>query len=89
MVQGRYTSRRRMTGREEPEVQVVIRGMGTRFFGFSEFARTGDDPATISDTKLKDRVAEWMDINTSLLARHVVSRPSTGNILVSPPPTFG
>jgi hypothetical protein len=71
-----------------PLVQIVIDNT-ERVFPFSELALDGDDPSTISDRDLLSRVARWMDRPESDLNSMVVTRPTTGNILISPKAVFG
>ena len=71
-----------------PLVQVVIDN-NEQVFPFSDLALDGDDPSTISDRDLLTRVARWMDRPESDLNSMVVTRPETGNILVSPKAVFG
>ena len=71
-----------------PMIQVVL-GNDERVFPFSDLALEGDDPSTISDSDLILRVARWMDRPESDFRNVVVTRPVTGNILISPKAVFG
>jgi hypothetical protein len=73
-----------------PLVQVVLDAdEDPRVFPFSDLQLEGDDPATISDDDLKARAERWLDLPEGTLARHKVSRPATGNIMLSLPAVFG
>ena len=73
-----------------PLVRVVIASESEpHVFPFSDIAQEGDDPAMISDSELLDRVARWIDRPVSDLGGHIVTRPTTGNLLISPDPKFG
>jgi len=71
-----------------PMVQVVTANM-ERVFAFSDIALEGDDPATISDADLKGRVARYLDVDIRTFENLIVTRPTTGNILLAPKPTYG
>jgi len=63
----------------EIQVRVILDGSETSHT-FSDV--TDLDAATISDTDLKNAVANWMDIEVERLSNHKVLRPETGNILL-------
>ena len=76
-----------------PMVKIVLRGREADF-PFSQIAREGDDPATISDQDLIERSVQaaidaGLEVQEGDTAKLVVSRPSSGNILVSAYPEFG
>ena len=71
-----------------PLVQVVL-PEGERVFPFSDLAFETDDPATISDPDLIARVARHLDREVEEFGDLMVSRPRTGNILISEKPVFG
>lgn len=71
-----------------PMVQIVTRDT-ERVFAFSEIALEGDDPATISDTDLKARVARYLELEPRELDNLIVTRPGTGNVLLAPKPVYG
>lgn len=72
-----------------PMVQVVMGEGEPAVFPFSDLAFETDDPATISDPDLIERVARHLDREVSEFGDLQVSRPQTGNILVAPKPVFG
>lgn len=74
-----------------PLVQVVPgEGRGEpQTFPWSDISLEGDDPATISDRELTTRVARWMDRPEGEFTDMVVTRPGTGNILISPKAVYG
>ena len=74
-----------------PMVQVVLRNAEPRIFPFSDIALPdeGDDPAMISDDDLKLRCERWMDVEAGTLNGYKVTRPDTGNVLVSVPAVYG
>lgn len=74
-----------------PLVQVVPgEGRGDpQTFPWSDIALDGDDPATISDRDIATRVARWMDRDESEFTDMVITRPETGNILLSPKAVYG
>jgi hypothetical protein len=72
-----------------PLVQIVFAQGEEQTFSFGDLAFDTDDPATISDADLIERVARHLDREVSEFSDLMVSRPRTGNILISPKPTFG
>lgn len=74
--------------RMTPMVQIVTRDI-ERVFAFSEIALDEDDPATISDTEIKARVARLLEVEPETFGNLIVTRPATGNILIAPKPTYG
>lgn len=80
---------------EVNRVQVVALGR-TYEAPFHDFFAPDDDARVISDELVLQRAASFlarggMDEEEAIAAvrNHVVSRPETGNILVSPKPRFG
>jgi hypothetical protein len=72
-----------------PMVQVVLHE-GQREFPFSDLALEGDNPATIADDTLKQRVERWLDLREGTLDRNYkVARPSTGNIMIQRVGVYG
>ena len=74
--------------RVAPEIRVVLDGQEHRLSG-ADILLPGDDLATLGDDTLKERVARWLDRPVSVLSGMVVTRPATGNILISPKAVFG
>ena len=72
-----------------PLVQVVLPGEEPQTFPFSDLAQEGDDAATISDARLIECVARWMDRPVTDFSRMQVRRPETGNIVLMEKPTYG
>lgn len=73
-----------------PLVQVVMaEGEEPQVFPWSDIAQEGDDPGMISDQDIIQRVARWLDRDASVFHGYKVTRPATGNILVSPAAVFG
>jgi len=72
-----------------PLVQVVTGEDEDRVFAFSDIALPGDDPATISDAELKARIARYLDRDVHSFDNLIVTRPSTGNVLLAPKPVYG
>ena len=71
-----------------PLVQVVLGDSGERVFPFSDMELSAD-PAVISDRDLLLAVARHLDRPDSELLGLMVTRPATGNVLISPKPVFG
>lgn len=72
-----------------PMIQVVL-PEGQREFPFSDLALEGDNPATIADDTLKQRVERWLDLRAGTLDRNYkVARPSTGNIMIQRVGVYG
>jgi len=77
-----------MDAQMTPMIQLVTRE-GDRTFAFSEIATDNDDPATISDEEIKQRVARYLDQDVNQYESLIVTRPRTGNILIAPKPVYG
>lgn len=58
-------------------------------FSLSEALRAGEDAAMVADDLLLQRVALYLDMPEGDLAGMKVTRPSTGNILISAPFEYG
>jgi hypothetical protein len=71
-----------------PMVQIVTANL-ERTFAFSEIALDNDDPATISDADLKARIARHLELDPRSMDGLIITRPSTGNLLCAPKPTYG
>lgn len=71
-----------------PMIQLVTADI-ERVFAFSEIAEEGDDPATIGDIELKNRVARHLELEPQVMTNLIVTRPATGNVLIAPKPTYG
>jgi len=69
-----------------PQIQVVTPG-NTSFIDVRDFLEEGDDLGTMADTDVIARVNELLELD--LGADYKVTRPSTGNILVSRNAIFG
>ena len=74
--------------RMAPRVRIVLRNEDSIEASFADLQR-GDDPATISDAELLERVANYLDRPVEDLGELQVTRPETGNILVSEKPVYG
>ena len=69
-----------------PEVQIVTPNV-TRFVDIRDFVREGEDLATMADSDVIGRASEL--VGESLGTGYKVTRPATGNILVSRQAVFG
>lgn len=58
-------------------------------FSLSEALRPGEDAAIVADDLLLQRVALYLDMPEDALAGMKVTRPSTGNVLISAPFEYG
>jgi hypothetical protein len=80
---------------ETPLVQIVlpagilVNNQDAPVVPFSDLALEGDDPATVSDSDMIARATRWFDLPAGTLAGYQVTRPASGNILVSPKATYG
>ena len=77
-----------------PRIHVVIgRGTDARTedLTFADIAQADDDPATISDARLKELVERHFDppLEPGALKESTVQRPGTGNIIIGPEAVFG
>ena len=69
-----------------PQIQVVTPGT-TAFIDVRDFLQEGDDLGTMADSDVIARVNELLELD--LGTDYKVTRPATGNILVSRNATFG
>ena len=69
-----------------PQIQVVTPGT-TAFIDVRDFLEEGNDLGTMADADVIARVNELLELD--LGADYKVTRPSTGNVLISRNATFG
>ncbi len=69
------------------QIQVVLPQGGERLFPASDLA--GIDLATASDRELIDAAIKWMDQDPASFPNLTVTRPRTGNVVISPKAEFG
>lgn len=79
---------------EVPVIRVVLgRGDDAEIHEFpaTDVLQEEDDMATISDDTLKERVEWWLAdfVEEGGLSTHKVTRPATGNIVISAPNVYG
>lgn len=77
-----------------PVIRVVLgRGDDAQIHEFpaTDALQDDDDMATIADDTLKERVEWWLAdfVDEGGLANHKVTRPATGNIVISAPNVYG
>ena len=68
-----------------PQIQVVAGE--TSYIDVRDFLREGEDLGTMADADVITRVNELLELDLGL--DYKVTRPSTGNILISRNATFG
>jgi hypothetical protein len=59
------------------------------FVNIGDILREGEELTQVNDTELLGRVARWLDKDDAELRGFQVTRPESGNVLVSPAPVFG
>jgi len=77
-----------------PVIRVVLgRGDDATIHEFpsTDVLQDDDDMATIADDTLKERVEVWLAdfVDEGGLANHKITRPATGNIVISAPNVYG
>ena len=75
---------------EERQIQVVWgEGREPSLVRIEDILREGEVLDQVNDTDLLGRVARWLDRDEGALRGMRITRPESGNILVSPAPVFG
>lgn len=75
--------------RTDPMVQLV-EGRGDPItIPFGDLAVEGEDPATVSDSRVVALVERFLDRAEGSLGRLCVTRPETGNIVLREEAVFG
>lgn len=74
---------------EEAIVQVVFPDGEDRVLQLADIVLQGDNPSTIGDADMIARTARWLDRPVADFNGMIVTRPRTGNILISPKPVYG
>lgn len=75
---------------EDRQIQVVWGDdQEASFVNVGDVLREGENLESINDTELLGRVARWLDRDDAALRGMQVTRPESGNILISPAPVFG
>ena len=75
-----------------PSIVLVLAGIE---YGPVPLDQVGDPPLTVTqlaglgDTDLKQAVADHFDLPYADLSKHVVTRPSTGNVIITEPTVLG
>lgn len=75
---------------EDRQIQVVWgEGREASFVNVGDILREGETLDQINDTELLGRVARWLDQDDAEFRGMQVTRPGSGNVLISPSPVFG
>ena len=71
------------------QIEVVLPARDEIYIQSEDILRDGDDLAMLSDSELIERIAAHLDMADSAFAGMIVTRPTTGNILIAPRPVYG